>query len=103
MPVLFTAQEWNPATQRMQDWLVLRLRQTYPLLPDHGGKMMVILDGLDEMAGELEPVALQALSKPRPGWWSWPVPPRWHPPPRSGASWKARRRSSCTRRPEDCR
>ena len=39
VPVLFTAQEWNPATQPMQDWLVLRLQQTYPLFtPDHGGE-----------------------------------------------------------------
>ncbi|MGH3783092.1 MAG: hypothetical protein ACRDRO_21335 [Pseudonocardiaceae bacterium] len=74
IPVMFTVHGWDPNTQRVQDWLVSRLRQTYPLFAGKGGaaraadllqagKIAVILDGLDEIVDELQPVALQALSE----------------------------------------
>jgi hypothetical protein len=73
VPVMFTVHGWDPNTQRVQDWLVSRLQQTYPLFAGKGGaaraadllqagKIAVILDGLDEIAEDLQPVALQALS-----------------------------------------
>ncbi len=31
VPVMFTLHGWDPGTQRAQDWLAERLRQTYPL------------------------------------------------------------------------
>ena len=74
VPVLVTAQDWNPHTQLFRDWLTRRLQETYPLFTGgtgasaaaamiDAGKVTVILDGLDEIDVELQPVALQALSQ----------------------------------------
>jgi hypothetical protein len=74
VPVMFTLHGWDPRTQRVGDWLAARLQETYPLFPGKGGradaaelvkagKIAVILDGLDEIAEELRPVALRALSQ----------------------------------------
>jgi hypothetical protein len=74
VPVMFTLHGWDPRTQRVHDWLVVRLQQTYPMLAGKSGtrkaagllaagKVAVILDGLDEIHEDLRPVALQALSQ----------------------------------------
>jgi hypothetical protein len=74
VPVLFTLQGWNPDDTSIGDWIAERLRQTYPLFADRGGRaeaaalveggrVAVMLDGLDEIPAELRPVALQALSR----------------------------------------
>ena len=74
VPVLFTLHGWNPRTERFQSWLALRLQQAYPLFGGRrgratalalidGGKLAVILDGLDEIPEELRPVALRSLSQ----------------------------------------
>lgn len=74
VPVLFTVQDWDPRCQPVRDWLAQRLQEAYPLFAGKtgaanaaaliaAGKIAVILDGLDEVAGELRPVALQALSQ----------------------------------------
>ena len=74
MPVLFTAQDWDPRRQPVEEWLTRRLQETYPLFAGttgaanaghliEAGKIAVILDGLDEIAKELRPAALQALSE----------------------------------------
>jgi hypothetical protein len=74
VPVIFTLHGWDPSTERAGDWLAAQLRLTYPLLAGTGGsvdaaalvaagKIAVILDGLDEIPGELRPVALRALSE----------------------------------------
>lgn len=74
VPVMFTVGEWDPNTQRIEDWLAGRLQQTYPLFAGKDGaalgaelvraaRVAVILDGLDEIADELRPVALRALSQ----------------------------------------
>ena len=74
VPVLFTAQDWDPRRQPVKEWLTGRLQQTYPLFAGRtgaanagglidAGKITVILDGLDEIAEELRPVALQALNQ----------------------------------------
>jgi hypothetical protein len=71
--VLLTLHGWDPQVQRAEDWLAIRLQQTYPLLAGRGGikkaagllaagKIAVILDGLDEIHEQLRPVALRALS-----------------------------------------
>ncbi|HUL25992.1 MAG TPA: hypothetical protein VLW44_09525 [Streptosporangiaceae bacterium] len=73
VPVMFTLHGWDPVAQPVQDWLAARLGQTYPLLAGRAGavtsarllaagKIAVILDGLDEIPGELQPAALRALS-----------------------------------------
>jgi hypothetical protein len=74
VPVLFTAQDWDPRRQPVEEWLVRRLQQSYPLFAGwsgaekaqgliDAGKITVILDGLDEIAVELRPVALRALNQ----------------------------------------
>ena len=74
VPLLFTALDWDPVGQTVQDWLVLRMQRTYPLFEGKAGalnaaelitagKIAVILDGLDEMAEKLRAVALQALNQ----------------------------------------
>lgn len=74
VPVLFTVQDWNPVNQQVRDWLTRQMRRTYPIFSGKAGaaharaliaagKIMVIVDGLDEIAEELRPVALKALSQ----------------------------------------
>ena len=74
VPVMFTLHGWDPSTQRVADWLAAQLQETYPLFVGKGGKaqaaelvkagrIAVFLDGLDEIAEDLRPVALQALSQ----------------------------------------
>ena len=74
VPVLVTAQDWDPRHQPVADWLSRRLQETYPLFTGAAGaanaagliaagKIAVIIDGLDEIAADLRPVALQALSQ----------------------------------------
>jgi hypothetical protein len=74
VPVLFTAQDWDPRRQPVADWLTERLQETYPLFTGTAGaayaagliatgKIAVILDGLDEIATGLRPIALEALSQ----------------------------------------
>jgi hypothetical protein len=74
VPVMFTLHGWDPNTNRVGDWLVARLQETYPLFAGKGGKaeaaelvkagrIAAFLDGLDEIAEDLRPVALRALSQ----------------------------------------
>ena len=74
VPVLFTLQGWDPYTQSLEAWLAGRLAETYPLFAGRNakdetaalldtGKLAVFLDGLDEVAEDLRPVVLQALSE----------------------------------------
>ncbi len=74
VPVLFTLHGWDPKTERVGDWLAMRLQETYPLFAGQtgtaeaaelvkAGRIAVILDGLDEVADDLRPVALRALNQ----------------------------------------
>jgi hypothetical protein len=75
VPVLFTLHGWDPTSQPVLDWLLTQLRQTYDTLFTgplgarsaetllRNDKIAVILDGLDEIGGQLQPVALRALSE----------------------------------------
>jgi hypothetical protein len=73
VPVMFTLHGWDP-DKPVREWLVERLRQTYPLFRGKGGtaqaaalvdghRIAVILDGLDEIPEHMRPVALKALSR----------------------------------------
>lgn len=73
VPVLFTLDGWNPNTTSVKDWLVAKLAEI-PTFRGHGGsrdaaslmetgRIAVFLDGLDEIAEKLRPVALRALSE----------------------------------------
>jgi hypothetical protein len=74
VPLLFTAHDWDPVNQRIADWLARQMRQAYPMFVGMAGaavaaalvaagRVALVLDGLDEMAEHLRPVALQALSQ----------------------------------------
>jgi hypothetical protein len=72
VPVLFTAHDWDPGSQRIEGWLAEHMRQTYRFAgraaPDaaaliDAGKVALILDGLDEMAENRRPDALRELSR----------------------------------------
>lgn len=74
VPVLFTAQNWDPRRQPVREWLIERLQETYALFAGQtgaanaaglidAGKIALIFDGLDEIAEELRPAALHALSQ----------------------------------------
>ncbi len=74
VPVLVTAHGWDPRLQPVAGWLAGRLQETYPLFTGaagsaaaraliDAGKIALVLDGLDEVAAELRPAALQALSQ----------------------------------------
>lgn len=74
VPVLITAQDWDPLRQSVMKWLTKRLRETYPLFAGTAGaanaasliatgKISLILDGLDEINADLRPDCLRALSE----------------------------------------
>lgn len=74
VPILVTAQDWDPDPQPVADWLVRQLQETYTLFARAAGattaaamiatgKIAMILDGLDEMAADLRSVALEALDE----------------------------------------
>ncbi len=75
VPVLLTLHGWDPNAQDAQAWLAERLQQTYSLLfagKDGAaqaadlvrtGRIAIILDGLDEIPDQLQPVALAELSR----------------------------------------
>ena len=72
VPVMFTLHGWDPGTRRAGDWLAERLWRTYPLFGGRQGaargmldegRIAVILDGLDEIPGDLRPAVLRALSQ----------------------------------------
>jgi hypothetical protein len=76
VPVLLTAQNWDPGNEAVASWLARQLQATYPQLPQlarapavtalmTAGRITVIIDGLDEIAADIQPVAVRAprLSK----------------------------------------
>jgi hypothetical protein len=69
VPVLFTAQGWDPNLAAV-DWLAGKLQDAHPTLTTQAGaellasgRVTVILDGLDEISPELRPAVLEALSR----------------------------------------
>jgi transcriptional regulator with XRE-family HTH domain len=73
VPVLVSVRGWDPASQPLTTWLALRLAEEHPFLRSargrvavrlvRAGRLAVILDGLDEMRGDLRSVALRALDE----------------------------------------
>jgi hypothetical protein len=74
VPALLTAQDWNPDREPVTDWLTRQLLTTYPQLAGladaataramvTAGRIAIIIDGLDEIAAKMRPVALRALSQ----------------------------------------
>ncbi|MFG1962350.1 hypothetical protein [Nonomuraea sp. NPDC049028] len=76
VPVLLTASSWDPARERLDVWFARRLREEYPFLADqdvhgtdvawrlvHNARVMLVLDGLDEMPGGLHATAIKAINR----------------------------------------
>lgn len=76
VPVLLQISSWNPPAEHLHTWLARRLVEDYPALantdaygPDaaarlvHGGRLMPVLDGLDEMPPALRDAAIEALDR----------------------------------------
>src|SRR5262249_50644146 len=74
VPVLLTLSSWDPTTDDLSAWLIHRLSDEYQALNRifefgreaprrlvEGGWIIPILDGLDEIAGDLRPVAVEAI------------------------------------------
>ncbi|MGH3828044.1 MAG: NACHT domain-containing protein, partial [Pseudonocardiaceae bacterium] len=74
VPVLLSASSWDPRTKHLHTWLARRILEEYPALANHDvyghdaaermitqGRVMVVLDGLDEMPAALLPEAIAAL------------------------------------------
>jgi hypothetical protein len=76
VPVLFSLGSWAPDTQPLQDWLTAQLRQTYPALRAIAadaagalvaqGRLLPILDGLDEVHPERRAGIIAALNTSLP-------------------------------------
>jgi len=75
VPVLLTAHGWDPRRQRLGEWLAAQLNAEYPFLRSEaygphaaarlvdGGRVALVLDGLDEIADALRPAAICALDQ----------------------------------------
>jgi serine/threonine protein kinase len=75
VPVLLTSYGWDPRSQTLNDWFTHRMADTYPFLRSdlygrdvaekmvEDGRVALFLDGFDEMAPELQPVALQTIGR----------------------------------------
>lgn len=74
VPVLVTAQDWDPDRETVIDWLTRKLQGTYQVFAGStgaetaaalisSGRIAVILDGLDEITPYPRSTALQALSQ----------------------------------------
>jgi hypothetical protein len=76
IPVLLTVSSWNPRTEHLRTWLARRVLEEYPALgneQEYGvdtaatlvadGRILAVLDGLDEMPAGARPVALDAIDR----------------------------------------
>lgn len=74
VPLLVSMSDWRPGEEPVRDWLARRLGETYPALraADFGpgvaramvaqGRVLPVLDGLDELPAPVRPDALAALN-----------------------------------------
>ena len=74
VPVLLAISDWNPDEEELHGWLIRRLTETYPALraADFGpntaaalitqGRILLVLDGLDELPERVRSGALAALN-----------------------------------------
>ncbi|MFJ8079389.1 NACHT domain-containing protein [Streptomyces sp. NPDC096205] len=75
VPVLLDLAPWNPRREPLLDWIARRIHEDYPALRNdetYGrsaarklvaeGRVLPVLDGLDELPAELRPRALTALN-----------------------------------------
>lgn len=76
VPVLLTVSSWNPTTEDLSTWLARRIVEEYPALGNEqvygvdaatalvaDGRVLAVLDGLDEMPTSAQPTAIAALDR----------------------------------------
>jgi predicted NACHT family NTPase len=76
VPVFFSLSDWRVGEEELDDWLMHRLSQNYPILgvaEVYGstapaslitrGKILPVLDGLDEIADHMRATVLEAINK----------------------------------------
>lgn len=76
--VLLSLSSWNPSGPNFTDWVASRIARDYPALADVGGtgssaaaellekgRLLLVLDGFDELAAEARPEVLTALNRMR--------------------------------------
>lgn len=76
IPVLLPLLSWNPAVKKLEDWISDRLGTDYPVLRDAAlfgadaperltvqGRILAVLDGLDEMPTSARPLAIAEISR----------------------------------------
>ncbi|GIG66915.1 hypothetical protein [Phytomonospora endophytica] len=69
VPVLIPLADWDPGADHAEVWLARRLADAYPWLRRRGlasdlverGRLVPVLDGLDEIGGDRRPAAIPAL------------------------------------------
>ncbi|NEY33746.1 NACHT domain-containing protein [Streptomyces sp. PRKS01-65] len=75
VPVLLDLAPWNPRKEALPEWLARRIHEDYPALRNHEtygrdaarklvaeGRVLPVLDGLDELPADLRPRALTAVN-----------------------------------------
>ncbi|MFF8448981.1 NACHT domain-containing protein [Streptomyces leeuwenhoekii] len=75
VPVLLDLASWNPHREPLAQWMARRIHEDYPALRDHDtygrdaarklvaeGRVLPVLDGLDELPADLRPGALAAVN-----------------------------------------
>jgi hypothetical protein len=80
VPVLLSASSWNPTTEHLHAWIAHRLDDDYPALGDAAaygpaaaqqlvlaGRILPILDGLDELPATLRAIAIDRLDRAHAG------------------------------------
>jgi NACHT domain len=80
VPVLLSVSSWNPTTEHLHAWITRRLDQDYPALGNAAaygpaaaqqlvlaGRVLPILDGLDELPAALRATAIDHLDQARAG------------------------------------
>jgi hypothetical protein len=76
--VLLSLSSWNPSRTTFRDWVVNRIARDYPQLADMGGtgssaatelfvsgRLLLVLDGFDELPPETRPKVIEALNAMR--------------------------------------
>lgn len=80
VPVLLSVSSWNPTTEHLHAWIARRLDQDYPALGNAAaygpaaaqqlvlaGRVLPILDGLDELPAALQGIAIDRLDQAHAG------------------------------------
>ncbi|EPH41182.1 hypothetical protein STRAU_5834 [Streptomyces aurantiacus JA 4570] len=80
VPVLLSLSSWDPRAEQLDAWVIRRLVEDYPALVNSevfgpqaaprlvtDGRVVPVLDGLDEIPAELHTAAIEALDQIAPG------------------------------------